>query len=33
MPGGYKFTKSQEKIIHLMNKDDIKVITAKEKEP
>ena len=29
---GYKFTKSQEKIIHLMYMDDIKLPTSNKKE-
>ena len=30
--GGYKLTKSQEKINHLMYMDDIKLFTKNEKE-
>ena len=30
--GGYKFTKSQEKINHLMYMDDIKLFAKNEKE-
>ena len=29
---GYKFTKSQEKINHLMEMDDIKIFAQNEKE-
>ena len=30
--GGYKLTKSQEKINHLLNKDDIKELEKKMKK-